>query len=176
MNQKNLQFNKSLSLKSLQAKAKKAAAAAAENARKPAPKKPKKTLPQIELEIRSILNSVNSKVSENETVVISQGDKNVARKAAISIYRREDLLRQKEEESAKRKGLIEKSFKAVPRVMYAFYPSVADQNKLGSIAIYGENPSGTCSIIQKLGSLFGHKVLRASLEMGRRMFVDVTLA
>jgi len=184
----NLKLNSSISLQALEAKARKAAAIAAataivqqhDNAKKPH----KKPIPAIERDIRSIYQALKSNANETEVVTFERPDKGVSYLAIINIFRQADLHRQKEEESAYRERLAQgadrktlaKPFKAVPIVRYTFYPSTINHNRLGSIAIYGENASSTRALILKSGHLFGHSIISATLEMGRRPFVDVTLA
>lgn len=49
-------------------------------------------------------------------------------------------------------------------------------DRLGSVAIYGEGASLRKAAIDMAGLLFGHRVAFTSLEMGRRLFVDVRFA
>lgn len=184
---KNLNLVHTISLKALEAKARKAAATAAIASKNRTPKVTKvktKKIPLIEREINSIFRSLCSTSSDNQVVMMDQANKGTSRKAIISIYNRDDLSRQKEEEAAYRKlhsegenrNGLRKPYKAFPVLMYVFYPHTLDEKKLGSVAIYGSDVSVLLSVILKKGSLFGHHVVSANLEMGRRLFIDVKLA
>lgn len=185
----NLKLNSNLSLKSIEAKALKAAAIAAvsstkERKAKERKKTPKKQIPTIEREIRSIFQGITANASEhNEVVVIEKSNAVTSRRALISVYNPADLARQKEDEAIYREEVARgvrkenriKRFKANPVVMYAIYPDTYDSTKLGSVAIYGGDAPSRRTLILKQGTLFGHKVVSASLEMGTRLFVDVRL-
>lgn len=188
--EKNQNQTEQLSIKAIEAKARREAAIAEINARQPkrrsrlsrtAEKRPRTT---IEQEINAIYQALIHNASDDETVVLSRPDKAVSCRAMISIYRQSDLLRQKDEEMAYKKALsagadrrmLVKPFKARPVTMYSLYAGVVNPNKLGSIAIYGDNPHATLHRILISGHLLGHAVKRASIEMGLRPFVDVTLA
>lgn len=58
---------------------------------------------------------------------------------------------------------------------YAFYSSTYFPDKLGSVAIYGDNVSQLYGQLKKTGYLFGHRIRGIKVEMGRRPFIDVTL-
>lgn len=203
---KNLKFNSMLSFKAIESKARKAAAVAVSNApaasAKPAkfgkpaspgksnaennPKtKPKsKTIPSIEREIRSIFRVLNSRASENDRVEMVRPDKGSSYVAIINIYREQDLNSQKDDEVAYRDVMPQgvepttrpKVHKPVPFVKYVFYSNTLDPNRLDSVAIYGADVSIYQTNILKRSSFFGRKVVSATLEMGRRLFVDVKFA
>lgn len=190
---KNLKLNSNISLQALEAKALKAAAIAAEEAKtqksQQIAQKEKKNFrkrqqPEIDREISSIFRSLQSTVSETESVMLDRPRKGLLCKAVISVYRKSDLIRQEEEEEILKRSVsagqdrknLPKPFRATPKVRYAFYPSTLEPNKLGSVAIYDENSSSVKARIVKSGYLFGHRVVRVSLEMGRSPYVDVTFA
>lgn len=122
-----------------------------------------KAIPTIEREIRSIFRVLSARASEHDRVVLERPDKGASYVAVINIYREEDLN-------------CQKSTKPVPYVKYVFYSNTIDRNRLDSIAIYGADAAAYHSSIVKRGSFFGRKVVGATLEMGRRWFVDVKLA
>lgn len=169
-----------LSFKALEAKARKAAAIASVTVAKPATLKKKKTLPAITLEINSIYQTLVRQTPDDKVVILESPVKESSCRARISIYYKDDILRQQEEEEARKaakrlgKAVSEKRpFRAMPTVMYALYPAITDRSKLGSVAIYGAAPNITLNCILKSGSLFGHLVKSASIEIGYRPFVDV---
>lgn len=171
-----------LSFGSLEARARRAAAnAAVEKAEQKAAKQQKKKAPkpEIELEVRSIFLALQHNVAAGEEVVLDRSTKDSACHSRICIYLKADLLRQLQEAEAYQKARAEgqigiKPFKAQPKAVYALYAGVINREKLGSVAIYCDNPFVTIDRITKNGQLFGRKVKRATVEMGRRAFVDVT--
>lgn len=187
----NLNLNSGISLQAIEAKARKAAVIASlprhDKEKEASPRKIRKTTkkkPALENEISQIINSLKSAVSDSEVVMTEQVDKSASCRAIVSVYRRDDLRRQMEEERAYREMLskgcsrnsLEKPFKAMPVTKYAFYPHALDRGRLGSVAIYGEDVSIRRAIITKRGFLFGHRVIKATLEQGRRLFLDVVVA
>ncbi len=120
----------------------------------------RRDLPQIERDIRAIFNALTAQTEEGFTVKTSQDGSGLSAKWTASIFRDADLELKKPN----------------PVVMYAFYPDPVRADRLGSVAIYGSEPSLYKSMIDRSGSFFGRKVARTSLEMGRRPFVDVTFA
>lgn len=133
------------------------------NAKKARKKKQHRT-PSIEKEIRSIFNSMSSDIAQTTKAVMLQPAKGACCKGIISVYTISDLQREKTE-----------GIKAKPYATYTFYPSTLDASRLGSVAIYAADPLSLLMMIRRSGFLFGHKVVRAKLEMGIRPFVDVTL-
>lgn len=173
----NLKLNPSLSMRALETQARKAAAYAAVRPKPVRKLANLQRIPEIELEIKAIFRVLASSVSESEVVLIDRPGNGVSCKAIISVYNREDLLRQKEEENACRQlGVHRKTYRAFPNVKYAIYPNVVDATKIGSIAIYGRDVEILRTVILRQGSLFGRRVISANLEMGRRLFIDVKLA
>lgn len=175
-----------LSFRAIEARARKAAAVAAAKAKEQKSTKsttPKKVIPAIEREISVIYKALSLHAPENEAVVLERPKKPFACRATISIYLRSDLLRQQEEEEARSNSAAPdaeaprrlKPFRALPYVTYAFYPATVSPDKLGSVAIYGADPEATLNRIVSSGHLFGLPVKHASIEIGRRAFVDVRL-
>lgn len=138
----------------------------------------------FECAINSIFRILSTNASENSVVVRESGIKGGYCKALISVFNRSDLKRQAEEEveyhTHLRRGAdrssIAKPFVAKPVVRYAFYPSTYNSERLGSVAIYGENIAPLYTIINRNRSLFGYNVISADIEMGMRPFLDVRLA
>lgn len=60
-------------------------------------------------------------------------------------------------------------------VKYAFYANPVCPNRIGSVAIYAADTTPILAEIRRSGTLFGFRVLRATLERGRRPFIDVTV-
>lgn len=161
---KTIKLNPTLSIKALESKARRNAVIAASKASSssrsqnddPKSKRPqRKQPPLIEREINSIYRTLKLKTSGNRVITLERPGRYSTCKATISIY----------STSAQR----------VPLVMYAFYSDILHPNKLGSIAIYGDNPEATQKRVLTYGALFGHMVKRVTIENGRRPFVDVTL-
>lgn len=61
-------------------------------------------------------------------------------------------------------------------VKYAFYASTICPGKIGSVAIYSEDITRILTEIRRSGYLFGFRVVKATVEHGRRPFIDVTVA
>jgi hypothetical protein len=177
----NLKLNNSLSLKALEAQARKAAAIAAikpQVAPTPAqaaptahkvavatantPKKEKPQRPQtIEAEIRAIFRMLTVSTAENTVVKMDKLSPGSSCKGLIGVYGR-DSANEKQPD--------------VLRVRYAFYASTRNPSKLGSVAIYCDDVASYLTRIQQQGALFGHRVANATIAIGRRRFIDVTLA
>jgi hypothetical protein len=178
----NLKLNNSLSFRALETQARKAAAIAAiktpitvasatpqKPSRKATPDKPKKAkavvTPNIDSEIHAIFKLFSSTATKDMVVKMEQTklQKNSC-KGIITVSSRDN---------APTSG-IAKDTSAIP-TRYAFYASTHNPSLLGSVAIYGDNVATLHAQIQKAGSLFGYRVIRANIEMGRRQFVDVLL-
>lgn len=186
----------SLSFKALEARARRAAAIAAnipapENSEKKKNKQRKTSNrpSPIEREIHSIFQSLSANSPDTEVVFLEM-TKNSSCLAMIRVFNRDDLAREQQEAQEKRNAsrldrtlrrddrdskANAKPFKASPIVSYALYPSSYDAGKLGSVAIYGHDAPARRTQILKQRSLFGYPVVSATLEVGRRPFVDVTL-
>ena len=127
---------------------------------------------------------LSSRASENDRVEMVRPDKGFSYVAIINIYREQPLNNQKDDEVAYR-GIMpqedgfttrRKAHKPIPFVKYVFYSNTLDPNRLDSVAIYGADVSIYQTNILKRSSFFGRKVVSATLEMGRRLFVDVKFA
>lgn len=138
----------------------------------------------VESQINSIFNSLSSTLSETSVVVKDRAPKGGSCKGFISVFNKADLRRQNEEEKEYReyirqgysKESLQKTFKATPSVKYAFYPNTISPDKLGSVAIYGKNLASLLLMIKKNNTLFGHRVISATTEIGIRPFLDVKVA
>ena len=84
----------------------------------------------------------------------------------VNVYKAEDFQRKK----------LDRSFKAVPVVSYAFYTDTFRPSRIGSVAIYGDKAFNLGLNLKKRGFFFGRKILSANVEQGLRPFVDVKLA
>ena len=131
-----------------------------------------RNLSKIERDMRAIFRLLSSEMEDGAAVVTSQSGKGESARWSASVFRQEDLCRQKEEEVLHGP----KPYKAMPVVKYVFYPDTLRPDRLGSVAIYGEGASLRKAAIDRAGQLFGHRVAFTSLEMGRRLFVDVRFA
>lgn len=177
----NLKLNSNTPLQALASKARKAAAiATVERIEKSCgvKKRTVREIPEIDRDIRSIFFALNSRTAENSTAVFDKPAQGSSCKGIIHIYDRSDLCRQRDEETSYRElrnNGFDHPHRAKPTVTYAFYPKASDHTKLGSVAIYGENADSRRKLILKIGTLFGHRVISANIEMGRRPFVDVKL-
>lgn len=182
----NLKLNSNTPLQALASKARKAAAiATVERIEKSCgvKKRAVREIPEIDRDIRSIFLALNSRAAENSVAVMEKPAQGSSCKGIIHIYDRSDLCRQRDEEASYRELRNNgsdhphhaKPYRAKPTVTYAFYPKASDHTKLGSVAIYGENADSRRKLILKIGTLFGHRVISANIEMGRRPFVDVKL-
>ncbi len=186
----NLKIKSSLSFRAIEAMALKAsalakvrnernerkeAAPATQPAKRPHPARPKsraRTLTAIERDIRAILRSLSSQIGDDFTVVTSKSSNGADARWTASVYRTDDHCRQKEE--AMRHS--PQPYKATPVEKYVFYPDTLSPERIGSVAIYGHGATIRKAAIDKAGNLFGHRVAVTSLEMGRRLFVDVKFA
>ena len=73
---------------------------------------------------------------------------------------------------AKPKGKDERT----PLQTYAFYPGTYIPTRLGSVVIYTDNVTTLLAQIRSGKTLFGIPVLEATLEYGRRPFIDLRFA
>ncbi len=139
---------------------------------------------QIERDMQSIFLSLHARVGEGTKVFTSHEGHGHSAKWTASVYRMEDLERQKMEEITFRasvtlgaeRGTVTKPFRARPVAMYAFYPHTLNPERLGSVAIYADDAFLQKAVIDRTGTLFGFKVTDTAIKMGRRQFVDVRLA
>lgn len=123
---------------------------------------------QIECEIEAIFKFLVDEVSESSVVKKESLSRWTSCCEFISIYRNADL---------RKEAAIGKAHKGNvrPIVSFGFYPSVYQPERLGSIAIYGEDAMHYCRMLEQSRSIFGYKILRVKTEMGMRLFVDVKL-
>lgn len=63
-----------------------------------------------------------------------------------------------------------------PVESYAFYTDGRQPARISSVAIYGKKAFIRCLLLNLKGHLFGRKIISATVEQGRRPFVDVKLA
>lgn len=176
-----------LSLKSIEARAAKAAVNAADSRRavRKQPKQPAaKEVPALELEVRSIISAVTSRITESRRATVDRDPKGTSCKAIIRIFDAEALALHREQLEEYRRliaagadrATLRKPSTPMPVVMYALYPGATDPTHLGSIAIYCDDAPIRLSLILKQRSLFGRRVAAATLERGLRPFIDVRLA
>lgn len=118
-----------------------------------------KRLPSIEREIRSIYDALSAAYAKGADIRIEY-PKQSSCKAMIRVYA----------------GKGDPTLPAAPVESYALYPDTHDQTRIGSVAIYGADADLRRALIRKRGTLFGHRVARATVEQGRRPFVDVKFA
>lgn len=137
----------------------------------------------FEAQVKAFRKALASTMSAEAYVILSDNDSRIAGKATIKVYKVADLERQQVEleeynaqlASGRDKSEIPKPFRAQVVVMYVLYPDTIAQDRLGSIAVYGDGASNRCAAINKSGAIFGFPVRYAKIEIGRRPFVDVYL-
>ena len=120
----------------------------------------------IEREINVILNLIDANLKEGlavEKIRPSKGS--TFCKGIINIYRKSDFERKKDD----------RSYKALPLESNAFYGETYKPDRIGSVAIYGEGAFVKCLALKRQGFLFGKRIISATVEQGRRPFVDVKL-
>lgn len=111
----------------------------------------------IEQEIRSIFARLSESMEDGLIVKMDKVPKmSVYCNAVIGVYRCGDLQK--------------------PVMQYAFYKSIYVPDKLGSVAVYGDDATSNYASIKMRRSLFGHVISSVTIEMGRRPFVDVKFA
>lgn len=120
----------------------------------------------IEQEIGNIFQLLTLNADENTLVKRVNPARGRSCKGEIDVYRR----------SARHGADGEQDVKDVLVARYVFYPSTYYPTRLGSVAIYCENAAILCGQLQKDRVLFGHRIVGAQMEWGRRPFVDVRLA
>ena len=197
----NLRLNTTLSLKALEAQAIKATAIqAARQTLPPTPHTPKINKPKpavsgsharcqpangIEREVKAIFSLLRADAAQKKHyIAIDQTGEGLSTRWLISVFNSDDFSRQMEEDKTYReylrngsdRRLLAKPYKATPIEKYGFYPDPVWPDRLGSVAIYGKHAALRKNIIERIGYLFGHKVAKVSLVMGRRLFVDVRFA
>lgn len=186
----NLNLKSNLSLKALEGKALRAAKIAefkakeAKDEKKPVKKTKKKQIPLIDREINSIHKGLIPQRADNlpDIVMLEWLSGGAGCRATISIYDAETLASLEDAGTllamaGNPDGKSNSKLKKVPpTIRYAFYPATLHPDRLGSVAIYCKDPRAVQKRIIGSGTLFGHAVVRATIEIGRRPFVDVTLA
>ena len=112
--------------------------------------------------IESTINAIENNLVRNASAGLSVERKNALRgqscKCMINIFAEE-----------KPKGKDERK----PLMTYAFYAGTYFPSRLGSVAIYADNVTSILAQIRASKSLFGIPVVEATLEYGRRPFIDV---
>lgn len=198
----NLKLNSSLSFNALTAKARRAAAlaeavkglepaAAADGKksdRRPRGKKkaeaPKPEPLPIDLKIKSVVLGARRLYADGYDIVVDRKTAGSACHAMICVYSSADLIRQRDEADEHKRAIargadpktLRKPFVAAPVVRYALYPAILNRKELGSVAIYSDNAFATKALFATSGSFYGFSIKKATIEMGRRPFVDLTLA
>lgn len=120
----------------------------------------------IEEEITSIFKSLKSTLHPGMVAEMCKPSKNQSScKGIIDVYRAEDL--QKKEKNG---------FKVKPIERYAFYADIYNPERIGSVAIYGDNAVYRYDLIRARHFFFGHRIVGATVEIGMRPYVDVKLA
>ena len=124
---------------------------------------------------------MTSSLSADEDRIIFDDDRRYVGKAIIKVYKVVDLERQQKElieyhaqlKLGRDKSELPKPFQAQFTAMYVLYQSTIGLEKLESIAVYGAGTAQRCAAITKSGVIFGFPVRNATIEIGRRPFVDV---
>ena len=120
----------------------------------------------IEQEIAAIFKGIETTLEEDLVVQRTHPSKGATfSKGEIRIYKREDIKRMKED----------KTFKAQPLERFVFYTDTLRPSKIGSVAIYGEKVFIRYLSLNRVGFLFGRKIVCVKVEQGLRPFVDVKL-
>ena len=120
----------------------------------------------IEQEITAIFNRIETNLKEGLVAEKTHPTKgSTFCKGMVNVYKASDLQRKK----------IDKTFKAIPVISYAFYTDTFRPFRIGSVAIYGEKAFNRCLTRKKRGFFFGRKIVSAKVEQGLRPFVDVKL-
>ena len=122
----------------------------------------------ISREIENIYQFLVANVSNTSVVVKEKLSKWASCQSLISIYRISDLKKY----STFKDG---KALKVKPIVSFGFYPSVYDPERLGSIAIYGDNAKQYVDILNQTRQIFGYPILSVKAEVGLRWFADVRI-
>lgn len=134
-------------------------------------------------QVKAFRKALASTLSGEKYSILSDNDSHNVGKATIKVYKVADLERQQEEReeyrallaSGRDKNELPKPFKAQYITMYVLYSDSIEQDRLESIAVYGEGASNRCAAITKSGVIFGFPVRNATIKIGRRPFVDVYL-
>lgn len=120
----------------------------------------------IEQEINAIFNGISSNLKKGLVAEKARPSKGATFcKGMVNIYNENDF--KKMEDNPK--------IKVRPLVSYAFYNDTYRPNRIGSVAIYGEEAFKDFLSHSKNGFLFGRRILKAKVEKGKYMFLDVKL-
>ena len=121
----------------------------------------------IEQEISAIFNGIEANLKDGLVAEKTHPSKgSTFCKGMVNVYKAEDFQRKN----------VDRSFKAIPVISYAFYTDTFRPSRIGSVAIYGDKTFNRCLTLNKRGFFFGRKIVSATVEQGLRPFVDVKLA
>lgn len=126
----------------------------------------------IENEIHRIFLGLVANAGATETVVKEKAPKGVSCKGSINVFLNSDLERERHD----REERTSRGFKARPVIKYSFYPDIYNPERIESVAIYCDDAEAQLISLKTRRTLFGHRVAKATIENGRRPFVDVKLA
>lgn len=140
--------------------------------------------PTIDAEVSTIFDLLSVREPKSNVVVKERPLRGSSCHSIIAVYKRDELARQHEEEQRYKQKVkggadrtsLAKPYMARPLLKYAFYPSVYDPSRLGSVAIYGENAVAQGLLVKKRRVLFGHQVASATFESGIHVFMNVKFA
>lgn len=118
----------------------------------------------VEAEINNIYRSLSDKFSKSCMVVKEKPARYSLCKGLISVYTKDEL----------RKHGWNRA-KANPIVKLAFYESIYQPNRLGSVAIYGASAEYYYFMLRRSRTLFGYEIEKIEKALGRRTYLDVTL-
>ena len=118
----------------------------------------------IEKSISNIFDFLVANTSENSVVVKEKLLRWSSSAGIISIYPASDY---------KKVGAKDSKGCSRATATFAFYPSIYDNTKLGSVAIYGTDVRAYLESLKKTTSMFGYPIKEVRAEMGMRLFVDV---
>lgn len=138
----------------------------------------------IKKSIETIYNGICATTPETMTVCLERPAKGTTCAGIISVYSKADLVRQNKETAAFNvavrcgadRASLQKPFRALPHIRYAFYPSVYSTEKIGSVAIYGPQGLTLFPLLKKRMALFGRRISSIELEKGLSLFLSVKFA
>lgn len=185
----NLNLSSSTPLKALEAKALKASAiAVASKNGKQSSKKDKslqkkdkkkgKKLSPIEASLLTIKKAAENWKLDGKYVEFEKQGRFSSSSLIINIFPRPDTPDKptRDDESFVQASPMEEEGdkkKKAPMRKFVFYPDPLDSNRLGSVAIYGDDIPDLYESISKSTHLFGIKIKKCALDCGLRPFVDV---
>lgn len=143
----------------------------------------RKNADPVTRQVKQLCHAISAEVTETQLVNIETPKDGASCRAIVRVFSREDIDRQHEEEAlyrqliarGKQPAELTKPRKAAPVVMYAIYPSAFDPAKVGSVAIYADDAPMRRKLLLTRRHFFGLPIISATIEMGRRPFVDVRL-